>query len=74
MRICEAMECPCEKVGRAEAVGRISADFYTVYPPGIPVIVPGEPITEDMLGKIKEKVLLVVTEEFLRENNCRKEH
>lgn len=64
MRICEAMEGACEKVARAEAVGRISADFYTVYPPGIPVIVPGERITEEMLGKVKEKVLLVAAEKL----------
>lgn len=62
MRIYEAMEGACEEVTRAGAVGRISADFYTVYPPGIPVIVPGERITEEMLGKVKEKVLLVVAE------------
>lgn len=61
MRIYEAMEGSCEEVPRAEAVGRISADFYTVYPPGIPVIVPGERITEEMLVKVKEKALLVVS-------------
>ncbi|MEE1196542.1 MAG: hypothetical protein UHS54_06670 [Lachnospiraceae bacterium] len=60
MRIFEAMEMPCETVSGPEAVGRISAEFYSVYPPGIPVIVPGEKITEEMVGKLKEKNFLVV--------------
>lgn len=62
MRIFEAMEGPCESVSRGDAVGRISADFYTVYPPGIPVIVPGETITEEMIERLKEKSFLVVKE------------
>ena len=65
MKLYEAMEGPCEEVGHMEAVGRISADFYTVYPPGIPVIVPGECITEEMLEKIKEDRFLVVLEKKL---------
>lgn len=65
MRIFEAMEGPCETVSRAEAVGRVSADFYTVYPPGIPVIVPGEKITEKMLAKVRENFFLVIKEDFM---------
>lgn len=49
MRIFEAMEGNTEEVARDCAVGRISADFYSVYPPGIPVLVPGELITEEIL-------------------------
>ena len=62
MRIFEAMERPCETVPRAEAAGRTCADFYSLYPPGIPVIVPGEKITEDILAKLKDSVFLVVKE------------
>ena len=35
-----------EVVGIDEAVGRISADSIMIYPPGIPLIIPGEVISE----------------------------
>lgn len=31
----------------AEAVGRVSADIITIYPPGIPILVPGETISAE---------------------------
>lgn len=65
MRIFEAMEGICMEVPRSEACGKISADFYTVYPPGIPVIVPGERITEEMLMKVKDDTFFVVAEKIL---------
>lgn len=35
--------------------GRISADYVYLYPPGIPLVVPGEKITEKMIQYIKDK-------------------
>lgn len=32
-----------------DAIGRISADTLMIYPPGIPLVIPGERITEDMV-------------------------
>jgi len=40
----EAAKAPTELVPLAEAVGRISGDFLWAYPPGIPVLVPGEAV------------------------------
>ena len=40
-----------EKLLVSEAVGRFSAGFVSVYPPGQPILVPGERITE---GKAEE--------------------
>lgn len=37
-----------EKVGLAQACGRISAEFVSLYPPGIPLIVPGESFGKEM--------------------------
>ncbi|MFI6009549.1 aminotransferase class I/II-fold pyridoxal phosphate-dependent enzyme [Streptomyces sp. NPDC051243] len=37
------------KVPAAEAAGRIAAEMITPYPPGIPVILPGERLTEPVL-------------------------
>jgi arginine decarboxylase len=31
----------------AEAVGRVSADIVTIYPPGIPILIPGEAISAE---------------------------
>lgn len=40
---------PVETVEWTEAVGRIAADFTTPYPPGVPVLAPGERITEPIV-------------------------
>ncbi|MFE9017136.1 aminotransferase class I/II-fold pyridoxal phosphate-dependent enzyme [Streptomyces sp. NPDC007808] len=37
------------KIPTAEAVGRIAAEMITPYPPGIPVVLPGERLTEPVL-------------------------
>ena len=41
----EAFFSPHEAVPRADAVGRISAEPVAPYPPGVPVLVPGEEVT-----------------------------
>lgn len=40
-----------------EAVGAISAEFIMIYPPGIPVLAPGERITEENVNYIKKHIL-----------------
>ncbi|TDD81896.1 aminotransferase class I/II-fold pyridoxal phosphate-dependent enzyme [Actinomadura rubrisoli] len=40
---------PAEQVSADKAVGRISAEMLTPYPPGIPAVLPGERITEPVL-------------------------
>lgn len=54
MQIYQASELPCMEVSFAEAVGKMAADYIYLYPPGIPLIVPGEVITGSFLEKIKE--------------------
>lgn len=48
----EAVSGPVERIPFLEAAGRVSAEFVYLYPPGIPILVPGERIT----GKIVERV------------------
>ncbi|MDE6596123.1 MAG: arginine decarboxylase, partial [Oscillospiraceae bacterium] len=36
-----------------ESAGRISGEFVMCYPPGIPILAPGEMITEEILGYIR---------------------
>lgn len=50
--ICAAADSEYEYVSITEAVGRISAGFIMAYPPGIPVITPGEVFTKEICDKI----------------------
>jgi arginine/lysine/ornithine decarboxylase len=49
----DAFYYPKEKISIANAVGRISSEYITCYPPGIPLIAPGEIITEEIVGHIE---------------------
>ena len=52
-----AFSAPSKVVSCAEAIGEISAESVMIYPPGIPVVIPGEIITKetvDMLTFYKE--------------------
>lgn len=48
---------PAEVVPAAAAVGRISADTLAAYPPGIPNVLPGEPITAELVGFLRATVV-----------------
>ncbi|SEH70336.1 arginine decarboxylase [Halobacillus karajensis] len=52
----EAFYSTTETVFLKEAVGRISAEFVMVYPPGIPIFIPGEIITQENIHYIEENV------------------
>ena len=45
MTISQAMDASVRSCPLEESVGKISAGFAYLYPPGIPIIVPGEQIT-----------------------------
>ena len=50
----EAFFSDYEVVDSADAVGRVSAEMICPYPPGVPVLSPGERITEAALGALFE--------------------
>lgn len=52
----EAFYSSTETVLLKEAVGRISAEFVMVYPPGIPIFIPGEIISEENIAYIHDNV------------------
>lgn len=52
----EAFYAETETVPLDESAGRIMAEFMMVYPPGIPIFIPGEIITEENLRYVKENV------------------
>lgn len=44
----EAWDSPAQWVPLQEAVGRTAAEFLNLYPPGVPLVVPGEQITKEL--------------------------
>lgn len=54
MQIYQARELSYKEVEFEEAVGKMSADFIFLYPPGIPMIVPGEIISRQFIENVKE--------------------
>ncbi len=52
----DAFYAETEVVPFEESAGRIIAEFIMVYPPGIPILIPGEIITEDNLSYIQENL------------------
>ena len=49
----EAFFAASETVATGDAVGRVSAELVAPYPPGIPVLAPGEEITEAALDALQ---------------------
>ncbi|WUH99727.1 ornithine decarboxylase [Spirillospora sp. NBC_00431] len=44
---------PAEQVSASEATGRVCAEMLTPYPPGIPVVLPGERITAPVMDYLR---------------------
>lgn len=57
-RLCEAWDAEAEWTDLTECVGRCVADFINLYPPGVPLVVPGEIISQNMVKIIKEYCVL----------------
>ena len=51
--ICEAMDANTGRTELQDTVGKVSAEFVYLYPPGIPIIAPGEVFTEEIVEKIE---------------------
>ena len=49
----EAFFSPHETVSLEESAGRVAADIITVYPPGVPLLVPGEEITPPVIDTLQ---------------------
>ena len=53
MQIYEAEEGKIAEVSFDEAIDKVAADFIFLYPPGIPLIVPGEVITAEFIKRLR---------------------
>ncbi|MCD8152959.1 MAG: aminotransferase class V-fold PLP-dependent enzyme [Clostridiales bacterium] len=54
MELAEAIDAKKEDLPMDQSAGRISGEFVWLYPPGIPILVPGEVITEEVIGMIAD--------------------
>ncbi len=52
--IAQAVCQESEKIALTSAAGRICAEYLYFYPPGIPILAPGEIITEKLVGILEE--------------------
>lgn len=54
MSIADAMDGETEQVELAGSCGRVSGEYIYVYPPGIPIVAPGEEISREVLGLVTD--------------------
>ncbi len=55
MRVAEALSAEATELSLREAVGKVAAEYVWAYPPGIPLLVPGEEISEEMVKFLVQK-------------------
>ena len=53
MKLSEALDAGSESVALEDAAGRVCADFVILYPPDVPLIVPGEIYTAEKISEIR---------------------
>ncbi len=72
IKVMEIHEADAKQVRAADlqdAAGAVCADYVSVYPPGIPVLVPGERITDERLQQIDACIRCGLTVEGLSASN-----
>lgn len=67
MTIAEAKESTISEQSIKEAAGHICGEYIYIYPPGIPLVVPGEILTKEILGEIDKAIKLGLNIKGLKE-------
>ena len=49
----DAWDALSERISLKDSLGRISGEFMYLYPPGIPLLVPGERISQELLARVQ---------------------
>ncbi len=65
----DAFYSPTELIGIDDSAGRVAAEIVTVYPPGIPLLVPGEEIGREAITYIRNMAGLGAIIDGLNDNN-----
>ena len=61
MSIKDAVNAESTRIPKDDCMGRISASYVFKYPPGIPILIPGQCITGDRLALVSDELLSVVS-------------
>lgn len=69
MDLWEALDAPKRKIPLEEAKGAVSGDYIYLYPPGIPLIVPGEIVSEKLISDLITCINSGLCVEGLKEQN-----
>lgn len=72
MEISDTEHYNIEETVLGSSVGRICAEYVYLYPPGIPMIVPGEKISEQLIHVIEECRELGLHIKGMKDRSCRK--
>jgi arginine/lysine/ornithine decarboxylase len=70
----DAIDYPSETMSLSDSEGRVTAEYIYLYPPGIPLLVPGEKINKELLYRIKslkESGLMIQGMDDINGNNIR---
>jgi len=62
LSLCDAVEADNDLVELQNAEGRICAEYVWAYPPGVPVIVPGEVITKEFCESVNNSKLRLISD------------
>ena len=54
MELSDAVDAETSEILLEQAAGHVSAEFIYLYPPGIPIIAPGELLTEQVISQIQD--------------------
>lgn len=52
--LAEAWDLPAEEILLTESTGRLAAEFVNLYPPGVPLLIPGERMTQEICHSIRQ--------------------
>lgn len=60
-----------QKISLEDSVGRISGEYIYLYPPGIPFVVPGEKISQEVVDLVKWYQKCGYSVQGMTDQNCK---
>ena len=71
MSIADGWEQADKKISLEDSVGRISGEYIYLYPPGIPFVVPGEKISQEVVDLVKWYQKCGYSVQGMTDQNCK---
>lgn len=71
--LAEAWDRETEMISLEESIGRPIGEFINLYPPGVPLLVPGEPMTERLCREIRNALEQGLQVQGVHREKCRGE-